>query len=757
MYSCRSHSGRRHALAVAAFLALSSMVEAAPEMLFAKHPAPGQYIVVLRDGVAAMASDSAAAKRDLPSVAEMGKRIAAQHAVRFGQSYNHVLRGFVVQADDEALARLLQDDRIAYVAEDSFVQTAVTQAGATWGIDRIDQRNLPLSGTYTYNATASNVHVYVIDTGLRLDHSEFVGRVGVGADAIGGDASDCNGHGTHVAGIVGGATYGVAKGVTIHPVRVLDCTGSGLSTSVIAGMDWVAANFTRPAVVNMSLSTPAFPPLDEATSRLVNAGVTVVVAASNENQEACLSSPARAPLAITVGATTADDVRANYSNYGACLDIFAPGSAITSAHHAGPTATATWNGTSMASPHVAGVAALYLSQSPSATPAQVTAAVLNAATPNKVTDARAGSPNRLLYTVPGGSVAPAPAPSGGILVNGVTVAGLAVATGNSLMYTMQVPQNATGLFFLAQHGTGKEELSVRFGAPPTDTIYDCRSVNTEFREACSFSTARAGTYYVRLKAITSFSRVNLYGSYSVQTIPPARTPRSGSLTNGLRVDGLETTLQDVGPVAYGMQVPPATAGLTFTTSGGTGSARLRVLYNGNFNSDDCVSSTPGTTVQTCHLTERPLGGEYTVIVEGIFSGLSLLGSYGQDPNRTLNNGVARQGLTGYEHVYAMNVPHGATGLTFVTSGGAGQLGLWVKLGSSPFFGDYDCYSYSAVGGTNQICSIPAPQVGTYYVGMRSISGPYSGVSLTGSYSLSPAPPRPLAAGVLIAVLMPLSD
>jgi serine protease len=225
--------------------------------------------------------------------------------------------------------------------------------------------------------------------------------MGNGYTAIndGRGTTDCNGHGTHVAGTVGGSVHGVAKGVTIHPVRVLGCNGSGTNSGVIAGMDWVTANRVRPAVANMSLGGGASSTTDSAVQRMVNAGVTVVVAAGNNNASACNYSPARAAAAITVGSTTNTDARSSFSNYGTCLDIFAPGSSITSAWYTSSTATNTISGTSMASPHVAGAAALYLALNPSATPAQVTTAIINASTPNKVTGAQTGSPNRLLYTL----------------------------------------------------------------------------------------------------------------------------------------------------------------------------------------------------------------------------------------------------------------------------------------------------------------------------------------------------------------------
>jgi serine protease len=495
-------------------MALSATAYAAPELRFADFPVEGQYIVVLKQNVARLSHESSAA----PRVADTARQIASQHGLRIQRSYDRVLRGFVVQANDKALAKLLMDDRIAYVEEDGFVTTAATQTGATWGIDRTDQRDLPLNSTYVYDTTASNVHAYIVDTGVLLNHTQYSGRMGNGYDAVtsGGNANDCNGHGTHVAGTVGGTTHGIAKGVTIHPVRVLGCNGSGTNSGVIAGMDWVASSHIKPAVANMSLGGGATTATDKAVTGMVNAGVTVAVAAGNDNANACNYSPARAAAAITVGSTTNTDARSSFSNYGTCLDIFAPGSSITSAWHTGSSATNTISGTSMASPHVAGVAALYLAANPTATPAQVTSAIINASTPGKVTGAQTGSPNRLLYSFFGTEPPPPPPPPppGGTLTNGVAVTGLAATTGNSVNYTMVVPAGATNLRFVTSGGSGDADMYVRFGSAPTDTVYDCRPYTSGNNETCNITTAQAGTYHVRVKAYSSFSGVSLTGSYS---------------------------------------------------------------------------------------------------------------------------------------------------------------------------------------------------------------------------------------------------
>jgi subtilisin family serine protease len=401
--------------AIGATLAFATVPALAGEFRTARNPVQGQYIVVFKDGTASLAGERSSA----PRVGAKAREVAGKHRATVVRSFDRALRGFVARADDRALARLLSDPNIAYVEEDGYVSINATQTGATWGIDRIDQRDLPLNQTYNYDTTASGVHAYIIDTGVLLSHSQFTGRIGNGFDAVtsGGNANDCQGHGTHVAGTVGGTTYGVAKGVTIHPVRVLGCNGSGTNSGVIAGMDWVSANHIKPAVANMSLGGGASQATDDAVQRMVNAGVTVVVAAGNSNDNACNYSPARAVNAITVGSTTSTDARSSFSSFGTCLDIFAPGSSVLSAGISSSTATATLSGTSMASPHVAGVAALFLASNPTATPAQVTSAIINASTPNKVTNPGAGSPNRLLYSFFGTTPPPPPPPTGQTYTN----------------------------------------------------------------------------------------------------------------------------------------------------------------------------------------------------------------------------------------------------------------------------------------------------------------------------------------------------
>jgi subtilisin family serine protease len=354
---------------------------------------PNSYVVKLKDTAAALSATESTANT-----------VAARNGGGVDRVFGSALRGFTVKLSEQQAKHLAADPAVEFVEQNQVFHTETAQTNPpSWGLDRIDQASLPLSSSYNYTSTGSGVNVYVIDTGVRINHSTFGGRARNGYDFVDNDAvaQDGNGHGTHVAGTIAGSQYGVAKGATVYGVRVLDDEGSGTTADVVAGIDWVTANAIKPAVANMSLGGGASSSIDAAVNRSITAGVTYAVAAGNENVNASNSSPARVAAAITVGATTTSDARASYSNYGSALDIFAPGSGITSSWNTSDTATNTISGTSMATPHVVGVVARYLQNNKSATPAQVASALTSGATTGKVTGGGTGSPNRLLFLAPG--------------------------------------------------------------------------------------------------------------------------------------------------------------------------------------------------------------------------------------------------------------------------------------------------------------------------------------------------------------------
>jgi subtilisin family serine protease len=365
-------------LMVAASVLVSAPADAAPAKLV---PATGkalanQYIVVLKEGANA-------------------RSIAAAAGVSPTYVYEAALNGFAATLNAGQLTALQHNPHVDYVEQDAEVAIQTTQSSAPWGLDRIDQRNLPLSTTYNYTSTGSGVTAYVIDTGIYASHTQFGGRAANVYDAFGGTGNDCNGHGTHVAGIIGSATYGVAKAVRLRGLRVMDCNGSGSYAGIIAGVDWVRVNAVKPAVANMSLGGGLNTSLNNAVTNLVNSGVTVTVAAGNSNADACNFSPASVGPALTVASVDRTDTRASSSNYGPCVDLYAPGVMITSTWNNGGTNTI--SGSSMAAPHVAGCAAKYLSGAPTASPATVHSWVVSNATVGVVIGNPPNTPNRLLY------------------------------------------------------------------------------------------------------------------------------------------------------------------------------------------------------------------------------------------------------------------------------------------------------------------------------------------------------------------------
>jgi subtilisin family serine protease len=368
---------------------------------------PGRYIVVLDE--AKLGSDLAQ-----PTVESNAQYLAAVYGGEVNNSFSTAIKGFVSDMTPDQAMAMSRDENVLYVEQDAPVYLAASQANAGWHLDRVDQRNLPWNGSYNYSATGAGVHAYIIDTGIRATHVEFGGRATAVFDNIGDgqNGNDCNGHGTHVAGIIGSSTYGVAKGVFLHGVRIMPCTGNGSIANLLSGVNWVMANRQNPAVANISLTAAGSSlSLETAITNAVNSGVVFTIASGNANGDACNYTPARTPAAITVGASDETDLRALYSNGGPCVDLFAPGNRVDSTWASSDTAIANLSGSSMASPMAAGAAALYLQGHPSATASSVRSAMVSAATTGVMDTLDSTSPNKLLYSLFDGAPAPTPTPT----------------------------------------------------------------------------------------------------------------------------------------------------------------------------------------------------------------------------------------------------------------------------------------------------------------------------------------------------------
>lgn len=488
----------------------------APQAKLRRSPKPvkGSYIVVLDERVVG----ARGAQSQAPAVAA---ELATIYGGQVDAVFQYALQGFSVRMSETAAIALSHNPRVAYVEEDSEVHATRVQSDAAsvqtnppWGLDRIDERNFPLDNLYPIpnsgGDAAATVHVYVIDTGIRKTHTQFGGRAnGTSFTAVddGNGAKDCNGHGTHVAGIIGAATYGVAKSVTLHAVRVLNCNGNGTEARVLAGVDWVTANRVTPAVANMSLTGPASAAIDTAVLNSINAGITYVVAAGNDyGLDACTLSPARVAAAITVGSTTATDAKSDFSNIGTCLDLFAPGSSILSAWYTSDTATNTISGTSMAAPHVAGAAALYLQKAPTATPLTVRNALINKATLNGLSGIGTGSPNRLLFSI----VTPNDVDPGGTLSGSTgTLSGTgdidywtapAPSSGGILQATMRGPSTADFDLLLQQwNGTQWATIAASTGSNSFEMTYSAVVSGTGSFRWQVYSYRGSGSYTISLQ------------------------------------------------------------------------------------------------------------------------------------------------------------------------------------------------------------------------------------------------------------------
>ncbi|WP_296696959.1 S8 family serine peptidase [Thiocapsa sp. UBA6158] len=495
-----------------------------------------RYIVVYKEG--AFASGARASVSGLRTAVEgLNQSLASRQGARIEAQWSRALQGMAVRMNADAAEALARDPRILFIEEDGYVYAGTQQSPVTWGLDRVDQRGLPLDNRYNYDVDASNVTAYIIDTGIRTTHQEFTGRATWGTNTTGDGADlDCHGHGTHVAGTVGGVTYGIAKAVNLVAVKVLDCNGSGMTSGVISGIEWVIDQDEAPAVANMSLGGSYSSALNLAIKQATTAGIMMVVAAGNDNADACGYSPASAPEAITVGATTNADGRSSFSNYGACLDLFAPGSAITSSTNVSDTSIGTWNGTSMAAPHVAGAAALYLDDDPTASPATVAAGITANATPGVVTNAIADSPNRLLFARNDGTIA------------------------------LSVTKLGSGTGVVVSHPAGIDcgsDCSERYdNAPGTTVILDADPADGDSFDGWSGDCTGAAS------CILSMDTSKLVTA--TFTTPPPTLDNGATQPN---LAGAQAAWQ-----YYGVQVPSGATGLTISTTGGTGDVDLYVRY-----------------------------------------------------------------------------------------------------------------------------------------------------------------------------------
>ncbi|WMN61821.1 S8 family peptidase (plasmid) [Pseudoalteromonas xiamenensis] len=558
----------------------------------------------------------------------MSNKLERRLGIAVSRTFSGEFNALVVTATQQQVKQLRADPSIAYIEKDRKIQVAPMKSEAlldspSWGLDRIDQRNLPLNGTFNYVETGRGISAYIIDTGINVGHDEFQGRAAHGYDFVDNDndASDCNGHGTHVAGTIGARNYGVAKAANLVGVRVLDCSGSGSYSDVIAGIDWVKQHANRPAVANMSLGGGISQAIDDAVNAAVRSGISFIVAAGNDNDLACNYSPARAQEAITVGASTRLDKRAEYSNFGGCVDVFAPGSDITSTWIGSSTATHVISGTSMAAPHVAGAAALLLESKPELSPPEIKAELIRRSSKNKLTDLKVNSPNHLLFSFDGETPdqdAPIPELA---LNNGISVSGL---RDTQQVYKFTLTKQEPSLQVLLTGGNGDADLYVRQGMKPTITDYDCRPFQSGNNESCEFANPQQGEWYVMLNAYQGYSGAIL------KALVGSRTDvcKGLCLQNGIPVTDLAGGLNS--DIRYSFDVPPNTT-VSINTSGGTGDVDLFVRMNKPPTTGlyDCRPFETGNREQ-CVLDSKT-GGVMHILLRGQarYSGVTLQGNYVQ--------------------------------------------------------------------------------------------------------------------------------
>jgi aqualysin 1 len=488
----------------------------------------GHYIVVLKSGA--------------PSAEAVVHRHAFSKALTMDQHFKTVMHGFAAAVNDEDLDSLRHDPDVESIVPDRYVHQLGSETGMGWALDRVDQHSMPLNGAFAYGATGYGVNIYVVDGGIRYSHTEFGGRAHFAFDALGGDGSDCNGHGTGVAGVAAGSVHGVAKAANIYSVRVFPCSGTTTLSTILAGIDWVTAHHRSPAVANLSLGAAAAPILDTAVERSIRSGVTYVVAAGNNGGDACAMSPGKLPDVINVGASDASDTRASWSNYGSCVHMFAPGVSVGSADYYSDVALASWNGTSMAAPMVSGAVALYLQGHPTASPSSVRSAILSNTTGSVVKNT-SGSANRLLYTSFIGSVSTTTtttAPTTTTTTTAPAPAPIAAVGGVGVSY--KCASRVCGFDAGASQPTGGvTSYKWYFGDGTSATG---RAVNHTYGSSPSYNwvlyiATGTGKKYAVGKSITpasaSGSATSTYPTYVPPTTTTSPTPSSGTFSANFTV------------------------------------------------------------------------------------------------------------------------------------------------------------------------------------------------------------------------------